>query len=148
MVEAAADSSCCRIGFARGIIGMSELSVSKESRNSRCWERSRLCFQPLQGEKGRRWQRGALLPPPAREGGLEWEMVGWEPSTASHTGCVNSGVAVPGWAGFCDGQDSGIDRTPGQTHPACAGGSWSGFVPDSQCSSLNVTLAALRVCAL
>lgn len=63
MFEAAADCSSCRTGFAEGVIGVSELSVSKENRNSGCcdagrsWESFRLCFQPVQGEKGRRMDR-------------------------------------------------------------------------------------------
>lgn len=75
----------------------------------------------------------------------------WGGSPAQHpTVAVQThGVAVPGWAGFGDGQDSRKDRTPGQTHPQCSGGfSWSRFVPDSQLSSLNITLATLSyVCA-
>lgn len=136
----------------------------KENRNSgwcdaeRCWERFRLCF-PVSTGWGRAggWTKAGGTS--AHPGGtriwalnccswasrahpaLEWEVVGWEPSAASHPGCVNSE-----W--WCwDGQDTGRNRTPGQTHPKCGGGFWSWFVPDSQFSSLNVSHSPLCVCA-
>lgn len=61
MFEAAADCSSCRTGFAKGIVGVSELSVGKENRNSGCcdaersWERLRLCFQPCRVRRAGGW---------------------------------------------------------------------------------------------
>lgn len=97
--------------------------------------------------------------------GSEMLLLGQQVSSSSGMrsgGGVGAQRSIPHWlckATECrDGQDSRMDRipgwtghrkdrTPGQTHPECGGGSfWSWFVPDSQFSSLDVSHSPLPVC--
>lgn len=85
---------------------------------------------------------GHLCPPTAEGSGLSNAAPGpaglvqpwdekWGGSPAQHpTVAVQTHrVAVPGWAGFGDGQDSRKDRTPGQTHTQASPGPGLSLTP-------------------
>lgn len=136
--EAAGDCSSCRIGFAKGI--RERLSCLSERKTgiqgvemqrgvgtgSGCAPRVRRAEDapggwgaPLPTHSWGVWALKCCSWASWARPALGWE-VGWEPSTASHSGCANpwSGSArvgrIWGWAGLQEGQDTRTDTSPVQ----------------------------------